>query len=158
MNRSPAQERHSSILTRWPVLQEHPVTAEDLDANGRLRDEAVERWTSAARLAYIGRCAALREIHERPALELRFRTITLPSAEVLGHPTSVVVTAHVTEILPTSLAMTVRIRPIVGGSQRTLDAAWVVSVVERLSGEVLSIGDGIRADLIELERGAEHYN
>jgi len=70
----------------------------------------------------------------------------------------VVVTAHVTEILPTSLAMTARIRPIGGSSQRTLDAAWMVSVVERLSGEVLSIGDDIRADLIKLERGAEHYN
>jgi acyl-CoA thioesterase FadM len=42
----------SAFVSRWPVLQEHPVTAEDLDADGVVRDESAARWVAAARSAY----------------------------------------------------------------------------------------------------------
>jgi len=151
------RERGSGIVTRWPVLQEHPVTSEDLDDTGRTRDEAVERWMSVARLAYIDRCPALRAVRERRELDLRFRATSTPRA-VLGRPTDVVVTAHVTEIMPSSLVMAVRIRPIGGSDNRTLDATWVVAVVDRASGQVRTIGEEMRGDLIALERSAEYYS
>src|SRR5205807_636299 len=34
-------------LSRWPVLQEHPITDEDLDPQRQIKDDAVERWAAA---------------------------------------------------------------------------------------------------------------
>jgi acyl-CoA thioesterase FadM len=54
----------SAFVSRWPVLQEHRVTAADLDADGVIRDERVAQWVAAARSAYLRRCVALRRVRE----------------------------------------------------------------------------------------------
>lgn len=152
------REVRSDIITRWPVLQEHPVTADDLDVNGDVSDAAVERWTTAARSAYLRRCSVLRKVQERSGLELQSRAINVPSGTALGRPTTVMVTASVTEVRPRSLVISVRIRPIGGDSHDTVDAAWVIRLVDQASGQVHDINDDIRDYLIALERSAEHYN
>jgi acyl-CoA thioesterase FadM len=86
-----------AFVSRWPVLEEHRVTAGDLDAGGVVRDAAVARWVAAARSAYLDRCAALRR-RQGPGLELQVRTATLPPGASLGRPAAVVVTAGVREV------------------------------------------------------------
>lgn len=48
-------EAGSGVITRWAVLDEHTVSDDDLDPQGRVSDDAVERWANAARSAYLGR-------------------------------------------------------------------------------------------------------
>jgi acyl-CoA thioesterase FadM len=152
-----ASER-SSIVTRWPVLQEHRVSAEDLDANGGVRDEAVEGWAIAARSAYLARCPVLQEVQERSRLELQHRAVSSPSGAALVRPTIVVVTASAPEVRSRSFVIAVRIRPTGGNSHVTVDAAWVVRLVDPTTGEVQGIGDDIRDELIGLERSAQYFN
>jgi hypothetical protein len=47
----------SAFVSSWPVLQEHPVTADDLGADGVVRDESMASWVAGARSAYLRRCA-----------------------------------------------------------------------------------------------------
>jgi acyl-CoA thioesterase FadM len=152
------REVRSNILTRWPVLQEHPVTAKDLDVHGSICDAAVARWAVAARSEYLGRCSALRKVQERSGLELQSRAINVPLGTALGRPTTVIVTASVTEVRPRSFVISVRIRPTGGNSRDTIDAASVIRLVDPASGQVHHIGEDVRDDLVALERSAEHYN
>lgn len=42
----------STLSTRWSVLQAHDVAGSDLDPDGFLTDDALERWIAEARAAY----------------------------------------------------------------------------------------------------------
>src|SRR5215216_4099579 len=79
-------EAMSGIMTRWPVLQAHAVTEHDLDAEGTISDDTVQRWVAAARLAYLDRCAVLRA-QEQSGLVLRHRPGALSRGALLGRPT-----------------------------------------------------------------------
>ena len=56
----------SSFSTRWSVLQAHDVAGSDLDPDGFLADDALERWIAEARAAYVDQCSRL---HKLIALE-----------------------------------------------------------------------------------------
>jgi acyl-CoA thioesterase FadM len=147
-----------AFVSRWPVLQEHPVTSSDLDADGVVRDESVARWVAAARSAYLDRCAALRRLREGSGLELQDRTAGLPTGASLGRPAAVVVTAGVREVWPSSFAIAVRLRPLGGDRDIAVNTTCVMRLVDPASGEPRELGDEVRDELVALEHAAEHFN
>ena len=134
------------------------MSEDDLDPQGRVSDDAVERWAVAARSAYLGRCRGLQSILEGLELEPQVRALGRPSGAPLGCPTAVVVTASATEVRPRSFVISVRIRPIEGVNGVPVNARWVIQLLRRDTGRVFEITDDIRDELIELERSAEHWN
>jgi len=147
----------SGIMTRWPVLQEHAVTESDLDAEGTISDETVQRWVTAAQLAYLDRCPVLRE-REQSGLVLRHRPCALPRGALLGRPTDVVVTASATEVRLTSFTISVRLRPGGGDRELPVNATCVIDLEDELTGEARELGTEIRDELIALEHSAMHLN
>jgi acyl-CoA thioesterase FadM len=148
----------SAFVSRWPVLQEHRVTAGDLDPDGMVRDERVAQWVAAARSAYLRRCAALRRLREASGLELQDRVAPLPPGAALGRPAAVVVTAGVREVWPSSFAVAVRLRPVGGDRDTAVDVTCIVRLVDPATGEPRELGREVRDELIALEHAAEHYN
>jgi acyl-CoA thioesterase FadM len=148
----------SAFVSRWPVLQEHRVTAADLDADGVVRDERVAQWVAAARSAYLRRCVALRRVQEGSGLELQDRVAPLPPGAALGRPAAVVVTAGVREVWPSSFAIAVRLRPVDGDRDGAVDVSCIVRLVDPTTGEPRELGTEVRDELIALEHAAEHYN
>jgi len=147
----------SGIMTRWPVLQAHAVTEHDLDAEGTISDDTVQRWVAAARLAYLDRCAVLRA-QEQSGLVLRHRPGALSRGALLGRPTDVVVTASATEVRPTSFTISVRLRPGGGDRELPVNATCVIDLEDELTGEARELGTEIRDELIALEHSAMHFN
>jgi acyl-CoA thioesterase FadM len=147
----------SGIMTRWPVLQEHAVTESDLDAEGTISDETVQRWVSAALLAYLDRCTVLRA-QERSGLVRSHRPGALPRGALLGRPTDVVVTASATEVRPTSFTISVRLRPGGGDREIPVNATCVIGLEDQLTGEARELGTEIRDELIAIEHSATHFN
>jgi acyl-CoA thioesterase FadM len=148
----------SAFVSRWPVLQEHRVTAGDLDADGVVRDERVAQWVAAACSAYPRRCAALWRVREESGLELQDRVAPLPPGAALGRPAAVVVTAGVREVWPSSFAIAVRLRPVDGDRDGAVDVSCIVRLVDPSTGEPRELGVEVRDELIALEHAAEHYN
>jgi acyl-CoA thioesterase FadM len=146
-----------AFVSRWPVLEEHPVTAGDLDAGGVVGDQSVARWVAAARSAYLDRCAALRR-RQGSGLELQVQTASLPPAAALGRAAAVVVTAGVREVWPSSFAIAVRLRPVGGDRDVAVNATCVMRLVDPATGEPRELGDEVRDELIALEHAAEHFN
>jgi acyl-CoA thioesterase FadM len=148
----------SAFLSRWPVLQEHQVTAGDLDAGGVVGDRSVARWVADARSAYCARCAALRRRLEDAGLELEVQSATLPPGASLGRPATVLVTAGVREVWPSAFAIAVRLRPLDGDRDTAVNATCVMRLVDPAAGEPRELGDEVRDELIALEHAAEHFN
>jgi acyl-CoA thioesterase FadM len=148
----------SAFVSRWPVLEEYPVQAGDLDAGGVVRDESVARWAAAARSAYLDRCAALRRRQEE-GLELQVQSASLPPGASLGRgPSAVAVSAGVREVWPSSFAMAVRLRPDGGDRDTAVNGSVVMRLVDPATGEPRELGDEVRDELIALEHAAEHFN
>ncbi len=148
----------SGLVSRWPVLQEHPVTVEDLDADGVVSDQSVARWVAAARSAYLDRCSLLRRVREGSGLELRDGVVRLPPGGSLGRPAAVVVTAGVRELRPSSFVIAVRLRPGGGDRDVAVNAACVMRLEDLTTGEVREIADEVRDEFIALEHAAAHFN
>jgi acyl-CoA thioesterase FadM len=148
----------SAFLSRWPVLQEHQVTPGDLDDGGVVADRSVARWVDGARAAYLDRCAALRRRQRQAGLELEVQSATLPPGAALGRPATVLVTAGVREVWPSSFAVAVRLRPVGGDRDTAVNATCVLRLVDPAAGEPRELGDEVRGELIALEHAAEHFN
>lgn len=148
----------SGIMTKWLVLQEHQVTVDELGADGTVPDELVERWVTAARLAYLDHCQALRQEQERSGLMLGHRPRAMPSGALLGRPSSVVVTATASEVRPSSFTISVRLRPVDGDREAPVNASCVIRLEDGQTGEVRELGKAVRDELIALEHSARHYN
>jgi acyl-CoA thioesterase FadM len=146
------------MVKKWPVLQEQPVTAGDLDANGVVRDDSVARWVDAARAAYLERCTVLQRVLEESDLVLAARIAHQPPGAALGRPSSVVVSAGATEIRPTSFTVGVRLRPAGGDREVAVNAACLVRLEDPGAGEAHEISEEIRDELIAVEHAARHYN
>jgi acyl-CoA thioesterase FadM len=148
-----------AFVSRWPVLEEHPVAAGDLDAGGAVRDDSVARWVAAARSAYLDRCAALRRRQQATGLELQVESASLPPGASLGRrPAAVAVSAGVREVWPSSFAIAVRLRPDGGDRDVAVNGSVVMRLVDPASGEPRELGDEVRDELIALEHAAEHFN
>lgn len=145
-------------MSRWPVLLEHRVGPEDVDAEGAVRDEAVQRWVDGACSAYLGRCVVLARMLERDGLRLCRETTKLPRGALLGRPAEVVATAGATEILPDRFTVAVRVRPIGGDRETPFNAACSVHLEDPATQEVRPVTDDVRDELIALAHAASHFN
>lgn len=142
----------SGIASRWVIGQEHVVGPADLDAGGAVSDAAVERWAAAVLEAYLDRCARL------PRAAVRRRAGTMPRGALLGRPADVYITASVKEFRPASFTVGVRMRPGGGDVETPVNAAWVVTLVDERTGELVELGDDVRDELIALEHAAAYMN
>jgi acyl-CoA thioesterase FadM len=147
----------SSIVSRWVVRREHPVGDHDLDADGVLRDDAIEQWVHDARDAYLERCAVVQEMINGSKLVLRARG-DLPGGAWFGRPATVVVSAGVTEVFPTSFTMAFRIRGFGQPGDSVVNATCGVSLEDPATGEPCELGNAVRDELIALEHAARHTN
>jgi hypothetical protein len=148
----------SGILTKWLVCHEHTVAEDDLDADGTIRDETVERWVTAAVLAYLDRCTELRRSAERGGLAIKHRINPHPRGSLSGKPEDVIVTASTSEVRPESFTISVRLRPGGGDTGTPLNARCVVRLEDPATGDIRELGRGIRDELIALEHSAGWFN
>lgn len=140
------------IMSKWVVLQEHPL------AGGAVSDETVQRWVAAARQAYLDQCQMLHETARAAGLVVRHRDATLPPGGSLGYPAQVVVTATASEVRPSSFTIAVRLRPIGGDREMPANASCVIRLEEPATGAARELGTPVRDELIALEHSAQHYN
>ena len=145
-----------SFASRWVVVREHSVGPDDVDSDGVVRAEAVDRWLAETRTAYLEKCVVLGELRDRLGLELRARVDQAPAPERFGTPTAVIVGAGATEIRPTSFTMAFRLRPADGNGDAAINAKCEVSLEDSETGEAHELGDDIRDELIALEHAAAH--
>jgi acyl-CoA thioesterase FadM len=139
------------------VAERHQVRADDLDAHGALRDDAIAHWIDEARDAYLDQCEQVRT-RQRSGLIVRTRDQVLPRGVQLGSPTSVVVSAGATEIYPTSFTMAFRIRGYGSEDDAVCNLTSVVSLEDPATGAAQELGDAVRDELIALEHAARHTN
>jgi hypothetical protein len=141
----------SSILSRWPILHEHEVTAADLAGDGLIRSATLDGWITAARTDYFASTSlAGRDLHLVPRRPLDPR-------EVLGSPPSVAISVGVAEIHPDSFTLNVRLRPLGSHADRPVTVRYVVTV-RRPDGSAQAISTELRDELIALEHSAAHFN
>ena len=148
----------SGIHSKWPVLQEHPVEAGDLDGEGVVRDDRVGEWIRAAVAAYIERCPLVQELAADAGVELTQRPVALPPGSAFGRPELVLVSAGATEVHPTSFTVAVRIRSVGGDREQPINAACVVRLEDIATGEPRELGNGVRDELIALQHAARYSN
>jgi hypothetical protein len=148
----------TGIVSKWVVLREHAVGAEDVDADNNLLDEVLARWVDDVGAAYLERCRVLSEMRNRDGLVLRSRVGPLPAGARLGRPSAVAVSAGAREVRPNSFTIAVRLRAAGGATDVAVNVACVVSLEDPATGEARELGDDIRDELIALEHAAEHYN
>ena len=147
----------SSFVSRWVVLQDHAVAADDVDANGAVRDDVLAGWITDARNEYLDQCRELRE-RQRAGLLIRMRDGAVPAGALSGRPTSVTVSAGATEMFPTSFTMAFRVRSYGSADDAVLNLTCTVSLEDPRTGEAPELGDAVRDELIALEHAARHTN
>jgi len=134
----------SSMVSRWPVLISATVTTDDVDGEGMLRAEAVERLFGQARDVYLASCRTLE------GRELEVRDVVVTASDTAVAPGQVTVSVSAVEVFPDRFTMNARIRPAaVEGI--AADAACSVAP----DGPVT---DEIRDELIALAHAARHYH
>ena len=138
-----------SMISKWPVLLELPVGADDADGDSRLTRAAGERLFAAARDAYLATCRT----YAGDNVEVRDLTI-VPGhtpAPVPPGPGVVTVSVNVIEIFPDRFTMSMRVR-----------AEGADGVVADGTCDVVPAGtlvtDEIRDELIAHAHGAQHYH
>jgi acyl-CoA thioesterase FadM len=145
-----------TFASRWVVLRKFEVGASDVDSDGVVRAEAIDRWLAETRSAYLERCVVFRGFQEGSGLELRAHLHDAPAPKRFGRPTAVIVGAGATEIRPTSFTIAFRLRPADGDGDDAINAACEVSLEDPATGEARELGTDIRDELIALEHAASH--
>jgi hypothetical protein len=146
----------SSFLSRWSVLAEHEVGADDRDATGAVSDAAVVRWVQRACEDYLAQCETLAR-RRADGLRVRTQPDTLPPGASIGPAAAVVVSASATEVLPEAFVISIRLRAVGRGDGGVGNAACSVTVVDG-SNAVQPVDNGLRDELIALEHAARHFN
>ena len=145
-----------SFASKWVVVRKFAVGTADLDPDGVVRADALERWLAETRAAYLEHCAAFRGLRESSGLELRARIHDAPAPERFGQPASVIVGAGATEIRPTSFTIAFRLRPTDGDGDAAINAACEVSLEDPATSEAIELGNDVRDELIALAHAASH--
>ena len=148
----------TGIVSKWVVLREHPVGADDVDADGNVLDEVLARWVEEACAAYLDRCRLLDEMRDRDGLVLRSRVGALPPGARLGRPSVVAVSAGAREVRRSSFTIAVRLRAAGESGDTALNVACVVSLEDPATGEARELEDNVRDELMALEHAATHFN
>lgn len=142
-------------MTRWVVLEEHAVDDADRDADGTVRDAALERWVRAICDSFLDRCAVLRQRCAESDLALRSEISGPIAGSRLGRAEAVVVSASASEVHPDSFTIAVRVR---GTHETAVNTTCVVSLEALATGARHEIDDDIRDELIALAHAAQHFN
>jgi len=148
----------SGFVSRWVIREQHPVDGAAVTTSGVVRDDAVQRWVGDACDAYLAQCRVLGEMITRSELTVSKRTGAIPQGEFFGRPTTVVVSAGVSECYPTSFTVAVRVRTYGGVDDVVANVRCVICVKDPTSGEACELGDAVRDELISLEHTARHTN
>ena len=146
----------TGFVSKWVVLQEHAVGAEDVDGDGDVRDDVLARWFDEACAAYLERCRVLAETANRDRVVVRSRFGALPSAAQLGQPALVAVGATAREVRASSFTIAVRLRTG-GDDDVTVNTSCIVSLEDPDTGSARDLGDEVRDELIALEHAATHF-
>jgi hypothetical protein len=130
----------SSIVSRWPIASRATLAHSDIDEDGRVTIEAVERIFAGVRDAYF---------LESPTVDGAAASAMLTSLRQ-SEPfdrveTPVTAAVGVTEIFPESFTMALRIRPHSGSG--AVDARATVTIGEPVT-------DALRDELIAREHAA----
>jgi acyl-CoA thioesterase FadM len=145
------------MVSKWVVLHAHTVGAEDVDADGDVRDDALARWIDEVCAAYLAQCHALADAADQGGLVVRSRVGALPPGEHLARPAAVNVSASAREVRPRSFTIAVRLRT--GGEDDVaVNASCVVTIEDPETGTTHDLGPGVRDELIALEHAAAHFN
>jgi acyl-CoA thioesterase FadM len=147
----------AGIVSKWVVLHEHQVGAEDVDDDGNVRDDVVKGWVQEACDAYLAQCHALAAAAARESLVRRSRIAALPPGAHLGRPGIVAVSASAREARSGSFTIALRVRTD-GEPDVAVNTSCVVSLEDARTGEVRELGDEVRDELIALEHAAAHFN
>jgi acyl-CoA thioesterase FadM len=146
----------TGIVSRWVVLHEHTVGADDVDADGDVRDDAVARWVDEACAAYLADCHVLADAARRDGLVVRSRVGALPPGAHLARPQAVTVSASAREVRPTSFTIAVRVRTS-GEDDVAVNTSCVVALEDPEAGTARDLGTDVRDELIALEHAAAHF-
>ena len=95
----------SDIVSRWPVRISVPITEGDLDADGRLTNDAVERCFAAGRAVYFEGCSTI------DVDELHIRGSAVVTGTPLRGSDAVTISVNVIEVFPDRFTMAARLRP-----------------------------------------------
>ena len=146
----------SQMLSRWAVLCEIPLRADDIDAEGRPEEAAIARWLDAARDRYVRRCDALSAAVCSDSVGL---LSTRRNARVIGTISGeeILVAVSVTEVRPTSFDMAFRLRSCGKDGRVVLDTKMTCVLTAGASRDALPISPEIRAGLIAVEKEACAY-
>ena len=131
----------SGIATKWSVLQQQTAALDDLDANGAVRTEVIAGGSTTRAMRTSRSARSWMRCEARDDLELRCRPDELSvGRRCPAVPTSLVVTATATEIWPDAFAVSVRIRPLDGPSERPLNVVLSPSDLQDATGRRRSWG------------------
>jgi acyl-CoA thioesterase FadM len=117
-----------SIASRWPTLIRVAVGAEDLDADERLTEAAIERAFADARAKYFERCRTF----DGPAAGMSGLAVARGDAKPGDHVT---VSVAVIEVFPERFTMAGRIRPA-EGDEIVADLRCTVAPAGGVSDEI----------------------
>ncbi len=145
------------MISRWPVLEHHDVTAHDITRDGIITDDALESWLMHARELYIAQNHVLHGLlasgnHLEPSL-----TAPAGACERLGPAEKVAVSAGIAEVQPESFTLNLRIRPAPADDDIVVNVRAKLRIVSD-SGTLVPISAELRDAMISLEHDARHYN
>lgn len=148
----------TGIVSKWVVVREHAVAADDVAADGHVLEEVLASWVDEACAAYLDHCRVLREIRDGDGLVLLCRVGALPPGARFGRPSAVAVSAGAREVRRSSFTIAVRLRAAGGETDVAVNVACVVSLQDPVTGDARELGDDVRDELIALEHAAAHFN
>ena len=99
-----------SIATRWPVLITLELSAEEIDADARATDAAIDRVFTEARRVYLDGCETLRG----ETVAVLRSEVRRGDAQVT--PNGVSIATGVVEIFPVAFVMNARLRGLADGN------------------------------------------
>lgn len=130
------------MLSRWPILLEFPVTAADIEIDGRLTEEAAGQFFATGRAALFAECRTF----DAGSVDI-VEAVAARRLAVAGD--QVTLSVSVTELFPDRFVMTGRIRSA-GSDAVVADLRCAVS-----AGPVT---DEVRDELIAIAHGARHWH
>ena len=142
----------TGFTTRWPVRIERTALSGDCDGDGAVAYEVLARWLVDVATAVVDACDPIREELGREHSTIDYRQVRV-AGDVAG-PAEVEIVGGVTEVLPHSLTVAARFRPM------HADGLANGSCIVRLVGEggaSLPITKEVRDALIAMAHGARFY-
>ena len=142
-----------NFVSRFVVGSHLAVEPGDLDADGTVRREAIERWVHEQCEAYVARCTTL----QRDGASLRTRITAFPDTPVTGSPARVIASAGATELLPAAVVVAVRMRFAGGHDDQVVNLRCELTL-QGPDGSEEPLGPDVRDELIALEHAATFTN